>query len=739
MFSRTRLAKSVACLTLLLTGVSLTEAAPSLDPAAARTMTVSRKGNDGLEQDIRYTVIMDHKDPLRWYYFPSDPRIMMNGAKPVFSLLRYQLPGDENGAAEGGILQFATTLDLQEQEAKGLKSKIANALNNSRDPVVVKARGNVPFAADAIQLSGVPFSDCKVSLFAPSETGGPGKFVATASVEKGAGPKFGTQSMPFTLLLTKNGTDVYKALTTEGNAGLQVMYEVSYIGVTPPAGFSIEVDWEKTYEHFSKSVNHRTSFAANIMGVDLEGAVGVKNNEIVNSMVEDGSLKLTVLASKDFNKEDIAKYMDPLLQQIYKRIFDAPPIEKVEIKDAAKADDIKKEDATIAGARTEKKKTDPKKGDGKKEPAKGDEKKEDKPKEDEPKEEASKDEPTEDQPKGDDPKAEGADAKESSEADGNSPSIIPVIRSETNIAMKSVKDINKTKLRFDMQFQNYEEQSTVVGGFIGIGGFPKETREGMVRTVGEGNWAKAIFALPDVDLKALNVASLSLTVDIVDAKGRSVMPSGGQLVKNLGNGWFKSTNNSAKAGDLQRLDFPLASTRDKLSPEEFDQLQYSVTVTMTPPAPAKAFDYTYLVPLEVGETALASPTSNIRYISIDPEGIMGDYKQVYVKASATWAKVSNRVPAPAPKADSKTAKNTKVAPDTKAEPEIVVRSAAATVKPGAVTPIVLLLPPSSTGLAPTYDLEVKLFPQSGPSILKKLTGLTEENLFLEDSLWDAKP
>ncbi len=715
MFSRTRLARSVACLTLLLTSATHTKAAPSLDPAAARTFTVSRKGNDNIEQDIRYTVIMDHKDPLRWYYFPSDPRIMMNGAKPVFSLLRYQLPGDENGAAEGGILQFATTLDLQQQEARGLRTKIATALNSSRDPVVVKARGSVPFGEDSIQLSGVPFSDCKVSLFAPSETGGPGKFVATASVEKGAGPKFGTQSMPFTLLLTKNGTDVYKALTTEGNAGLQVMYEVSYIGVTPPAGFSIEVDWEKTYEHFSKSVNHRTSFAANIMGVDLEGAVGVKNTEIVNSMVEDGSLKLTVVASKDFNKEDIAKYMDPLLQQIYKRIFDAPPIEKVEIKDAAKADDIKKEDATIAGARTEKKKTDPKKGDGKKEPEKGDEKKEDKSKEDRPKDDEPKDEPTEDQPKGDDPKAEGADAKESSEADGNSPSIIPVIRSETNIAMKSVKDINKTKLRFDMQFQNYEEQSTVVGGFIGIGGFPKETREGMVRTVGEGNWSKAIFALPSLtELESLKIASVDLFVDVIDASGKTQLTSGKQGVRNAGAGWKRI---GGKMDEVQKLEFLLAAKYEELGKEAFDKLQYRVSVKILQKGGGGELEYDYLVPLEAGESSLASPTANIRVITLDPEGILGDNKQVLIKVSAKWS--------------------TK---DSRGTVKPVDRSQSVTVKAGAASPLVFLLPPTSTGLALKYDLEVRVFPQTGASIPRpKLTGLTEENLFLEDSLWDAKP
>lgn len=51
------------------------------------------------------------------------------------------------------------------------------------------------------------------------------------------------------------------------------------------------------------------------------------------------------------------------------------------------------------------------------------------------------------------------------------------------------------------------------------------------------------------------------------------------------------------------------------------------------------------------------------------------------------------------------------------------RSTAAKPKAAPAKPIVLLLPPTSTGVAPKYDVEVRLIPQSVPSVLKpKLTG-----------------
>ena len=169
----------------------------------------------------------------------------------------------------------------------------------------------------------------KVRLYTP---GAQGVFVSTPPDGNGSAPIFTTQDMAFAVDLTKIGTSLYKELL-EGNAGLKLQVDYTYGGLTPPAGFTVNVDYKQARQYYANN----TIFQAQASYFGLWGAsYKSESTEIRDKLEQSGALIIDVVEGSGFKKEDIDKYLQPIIKRINDQVLltMAPP----EQIDAPKAD-----------------------------------------------------------------------------------------------------------------------------------------------------------------------------------------------------------------------------------------------------------------------------------------------------------------------------------------------------------------------------------------------------------------
>jgi hypothetical protein len=644
-----RFARAVLCGGLILIGAQ-TQAMPSADPRDVATVTVN---------GVKYSVIADHEDPLRWYYLPNMPVLAERNNEPIFNLLRYQFQGkNAQELMEGGILTFAVTMELPTNEDV-IKQQIADSLRNiakapalptdgspqnafsslARARVALeKLKGRAPEASD-INLSALSYREAKIAVYAP---GGEG-LVGAGGTQDRMAPSFATQAMPFTVTLTSKGTDVYEKLTT-GNTGVQVLYDLTYDAMTPLVGFKVDVNWTRISEHTSQNIKNRNSFAANIAGaVNVEAAVGVNDNKVADYLTSNDFIKIYSVTGEGFTEEDCKRLLDPIVESIRDKAFakkDLYPdqLEKPTAK-AASADALTKKDVTLDELEAKaaaKKKKDSKKSDDKeeeaadstddKEPADEDT---DKPA-DEPADEpadAPADEPMEDADAGDgktDNKND--DAKEPDSDKGSIVSeLIPTFKTETNISMNYEYMKSTGTETFEYSAQKIVQRKTSLGGFVGIGGYFRNVKpenlkkdplyQRLITEVGRSDaWQSAYFYLPAVSTELttkLGVTEVDLVVRLEDKQGKGV---GNQKAVFFRGGNWIAGSKDAKTGEklsLGRVAFPL------LGRGELSNLNFRVTQTiLRPGSEPESLKDEYIVPAFDGEKPLASARDNMRIIQV---------------------------------------------------------------------------------------------------------------------------
>lgn len=266
------------------------------------------------------TLMRDAYNSNQWYYVPTRPRLVQvvnNGRKePVFHLYRYQFenPSKPNELLEGGLLTFSATLALEPQAVEDLKRQI------------VEKRADVD--RTKLALSALRMKSAKVQLYSP---GASGVFVATPPDGNGDAPIFTTQEMAFVVDLTKIGTSLYKELI-EGKAGLKLQVDFTYGGLTPPAGFTVTADYKQAHEYYGKN----TKFQAQASYFGLWGASYTsESTEIRQRLEESGALKIDVVEGSGFKKEDIDKYLQPIVKRINDQVLQTmTPPERIEAPQA---------------------------------------------------------------------------------------------------------------------------------------------------------------------------------------------------------------------------------------------------------------------------------------------------------------------------------------------------------------------------------------------------------------------
>lgn len=668
-----RFARAVLCGGLIVIG-SAAQAMPSADPRDVATVTVN---------GVKYSVIADHEDPLRWYYLPNMPKLAERNNEPIFNLLRYQFQGNNaQELLEGGILTFAVTMELPSNEDV-IKQQIAESLRNiakapaaptdgspqnafsslTRARVALeKLKGRAPEASD-INLSALSYREAKIAVYAP---GGEG-LVGAGGTQDRMAPSFATQAMPFTVTLTSKGTDVYEKLTT-GNTGVQVLYDLTYDAMTPLVGFKVDVNWTRISEHTSQNIKNRNSFAANIAGaVNVEAAVGVNDNKVADYLTSNDFIKIYSVTGEGFTEEDCKRLLDPIVKSIRDKAFakkDLYPdqLEKPTAK-AASADALTKKDVTLdeLEAKAEaKKKKNSKKSEGKEgeaaDPADDKEVADDadKPADeaaDEPSDEPaadSSDEPMEEtDPKDSEPASKKDEAKEPDSDEGNAVSeLMPTFKTETNISMNHEYMKATGTETFEYAAQKIVQRRTSLGGFVGVGGYFRNVKpenlkkdqlyQRLITEVGRSDaWQSAYFYLPAVSSELttkLGVTEIDLVVRLEDKQGKGV---GNQKAVFFRGGNWIAGSKDAKTGEklsLGRVAFPL------LGRGELSNLNFRVTQTiLRPGSEPESLKDEYIVPAFDGEKPLASARDNMRIIQVRSNLLRSlgkDVEEVAIKLTA---------------------------------------------------------------------------------------------------------
>ena len=270
-----------------------------------------------------FTVVRDAFRAEQWYYVPDRPRLFERARpdgvrEPDFTLIRYQFadPDDPEGFVEGGLLQFAMSLALPPEAIPQLKEAIA---------------AHTGVAVDQIGLAALPFDATSAHLYVPES----GELIASEPQGPGIAPTFATQKIAYSIPLTRIGSDVLDALVT-GNTGIAVGVEFTYNGLSPAAGIEVTVDWDQTYEHYSRD----RQFAARAGFAGYFGArANVSKQEIYDELVRNRAIEVEITEGAGFGQEEIARYLDPVLNRINQEILeDLKPPEQVEPAEAGDPD-----------------------------------------------------------------------------------------------------------------------------------------------------------------------------------------------------------------------------------------------------------------------------------------------------------------------------------------------------------------------------------------------------------------
>ncbi|MEM8931012.1 MAG: hypothetical protein AAGE94_07545, partial [Acidobacteriota bacterium] len=251
-----------------------------------------------------FTVLRDARITDQWYYAPIGPslheRTVGETTLPELAVIRYQAKDPENPQQliEGGLVQFAASLAVPAEALPQLEAAIRAKLGDDDAPV---------------RLAALPFKEATVRLYTPGE----GDLIAGAPQGAGIAPTFATQKMVFSIPLTRIGSDVYDELV-DGATGVPIVVEMTYSGLTPAAGFKVEVDWDQTYKLYSKD----QEFAARAAWKGLVGgSVDVDHTKVRETLEENRAIKVIVTEGETLTAEQIDKHLGPILARINKEMI----------------------------------------------------------------------------------------------------------------------------------------------------------------------------------------------------------------------------------------------------------------------------------------------------------------------------------------------------------------------------------------------------------------------------------
>jgi hypothetical protein len=402
---------------------------------------------DGNEEAI--TIIQDYSQKKQWYYVPNRPRLVEQRLRgktmPVFNLVRYQFRKGQTFDV-GGIMQFAINFALPGSAINKIKAHIAGKMTTAAEAVT----------ANDINVVSLPVNDARFYLYSP----GGEKMMTSDTPTEGLAPTFASQNIPFSLSLTENGAEVFDTIVTDTLGGVPVIVVMEFTGLTAPAGFRCEVNWDVTY----RRLQHDVKLSAALSGVPYvtPGVSGGYSN--LRARLEKlGCIKLEVIEGSDFNLEDADRYLQPILTIMAREMLENPSAP-----------------SSI------------------------------------PKPVVTKKNPFVDVVKAIQPSAQNAAAGSPGAASGGAG--LPSVSVNLSYTMKDEKLVRTGRQIYDMNVRRAMNQTTVCGGFIGIGQYSEAIQKELV-LVAPDTWEKAYLSLPRISSDDdMNIEEVTLTAGLNDGK-----------------------------------------------------------------------------------------------------------------------------------------------------------------------------------------------------------------------------
>lgn len=253
------------------------------------------------DETITFTLLRDFHNSEQWYYVPSTPRLTTitteQGSIPEIHLLRYS-KRDKNDSQVfngGGLIQFAVDLAAPPEAVDELRKTLADrALQGG--------------AIKDIRVSALPFKSASVAIYRADN----GSLIGATPLGEGVAPVFANQKMVFSIPLTELGSDVYEQLL-KGTTGLPIVVTYKFNGLTAPAGFKVEVNWEQAYSHYSKN----EEFRAQASYYGLWGGSGAYSSTKIREELEGNKvIKVSVVEGEGLSQETINSYLQPIVKRI---------------------------------------------------------------------------------------------------------------------------------------------------------------------------------------------------------------------------------------------------------------------------------------------------------------------------------------------------------------------------------------------------------------------------------------
>jgi len=273
------------------------------------------------EDEEIITVIQDALNPNQWYYVPNKPRLVTSLDKmgkdkkqriPQFTLVKYQAkdPANPQNLLEGAVLQCAINLALP-----------PGGLENLKKQIIAK------FKLDEKKFLITPLSmiDGKFAVYTPG-----GEKMGEAPQAPDVAPAFANQAIPLQINLTKLGADFVDTLCKSGG-GVPVMIMFEFNGLTPKAGFTVELNYDQTFKHLSTDTKAKASFGGAIWGANINANVSTTREDLTTNKC----MKIDVIAGEHFTNEQIDSYLQPILAKLQEEMFSIEAPEKVDPAAAA--------------------------------------------------------------------------------------------------------------------------------------------------------------------------------------------------------------------------------------------------------------------------------------------------------------------------------------------------------------------------------------------------------------------
>ena len=569
----------------------------------------------GMEE--AFTVIQDARDPRQWYYVPDRPRLFERtvGKKtePDFTLIRYQYknPNNPSDLLEGGLLQFAVSLAIPPKALKQLAKAIAQhersvSQTQSTGPeslsteirskvfqkvsdAISKQSGDLETTNQhnklqqpmdvldekEIRLSALPLNSAQVALYIPEQAEQDKQeatFLASAPLGGGIAPMFATQKMVFSVHLKRQGADLYDTLVNT-NTGLPIVVTMKFSALTPPAGFKITVDWDRLYSYYSEHEQFRRASALSLSDWNIwDVSSHLEKEELLDVLISNKLVNIEVIEGTGFDLTKIQPYIDSILQRINKELLaEFQPPEKIQLANLDKSKSDKKEQSDDKGEKSD--------------------------------EESKK-----------------------SELDKDKDYLISA---HYAVAMKNRAQVKRGKETIHFNVMTHVESTTIAGGFIGIGHYPKKLRERLVTTVKPGPWESAFFVLPVVaDAKALGISQIDFQVALLHKKKRF----DAQLLNWIPDKGWRDRNNLSR----NVIAFPLAHLYHRLGRENIEQVKFKTQTQIT--LGRDVLKVTQVIPMITGEVPIATPLSAVDVLEVDGDTL--NWRRVDKEATLTRVSVA---------------------------------------------------------------------------------------------------